>query len=114
MSASFVSPLGRDLTAFVVFKRALGCSYRSEIFHLHSLDRFAAQHAAERGDCRLDLVITRWLSRPVDCKPLSIHRHISVARQFCKFLRRRNPECFVPDHNLAPPAGRSPKFFASP
>jgi integrase/recombinase XerD len=111
VSALFVSPLARDLTAFITFKRALGQSYHREIFRLRSLDRFAAQHAAERGGSRLDRVIPRWLSRPIDRKPRCIHRELSVARQFCLFLRRRNPECFVPNHDLAPPERRSARFL---
>jgi integrase/recombinase XerD len=103
MSTLFISVMARDLDAYLTFKRASGCTYKTELFRLRNLDRFAAREVGSRKRFNLEQVITRWVSRPVARKPICTHRDVSVARQFCLFLRRRDPLTFVPEHHLAPP-----------
>jgi integrase len=101
--ARFVSSLASDLDSFVSFKRISGRRYDRAIFRLRSLDRFLAQRTKENGPIDLAKVIPIWLARrgPTGT-PATIRMEFSVARQFCLFLRRRDPDCFVPSSELAP------------
>ena len=99
----FASPLASDLDAFVSFKRASGRRYDRTIFRLRSLDRFLVQHTKETARIDLAKVIPIWLARrgPTGT-PATIRMEFSVARQFCLFLQRRDPDRFVPSSELAP------------
>jgi integrase len=99
----FAGPLARELHAFLAFKRACGRRYDRAAFRLRSLDRFLAQQATEKGVVDLATSIPIWLGRRGSSgKPTTIRMEFSVARQFCLFLRRRDPDCFVPGSDLAP------------
>lgn len=99
----FVSPLASDLDAFLAFKRASGRRYDRAAFRLRSLDRFFAQHAKRNRTIDLARAIPIWLARRGSAgTPATIRMEFSVARQFCLFLRRRDPDCFVPGSDLAP------------
>ncbi len=106
-STTFLSPLAQDLRRFIDYKRALGCSYHREEFRLRSFDRAAAQYASEHSDLRLDRTISEWLARAEGRHPRTIRSDLAVVRQFCLFLRRRDPECFVPGRDLSAPSNRS-------
>ena len=100
----FFGPMAADLEAFLAFKRASGRRYDRAAFRLRSLDRFLAQHARRNGTIDLASALPIWLGRRGSAgTPSTIRMEFSVARQFCLFLRRRDPECFVPSSDLAPP-----------
>lgn len=101
--ARFFGPMASDLDAFLAFKRASGRRYDRAAFRLRSLDRFLAQHAKTNGAIDLASALPIWLGRRGSAgTPATIRMEFSVARQFCLFLRRRDPECFVPGSDLAP------------
>jgi integrase len=100
----FVSPLAAELSAFLLFKRASGRRYEREVFRLRSLDRFLVQQAKKHRAIALAKAIPSWLARRGSGgKPATIRMEFSVARQFCLFLQRRDPDCFVPGSDMAPP-----------
>lgn len=68
---------------------------------LRRFDRFVAQSC--KGQRRIDLkvAVEGWLAT-FDCKPVTITNSFLVIRKFCLFLRRRDPNGFVPDRDLAP------------
>jgi integrase/recombinase XerD len=102
----FTGPLASDLRAFLLLKRASGRRYDRAAFRLRSLDRFLAQHAKKHGAIDLAKAIPIWLARRGSGgTPATIRMEFSVARQFCLFLRRCDPECFVPGSDLAPSVG---------
>jgi integrase/recombinase XerD len=103
-TARFASPFAADLDAFLSVKRASGRRYDRAAFRLRSLDRFLVQHAKEMtGAIELASAIPIWLARRGSAgTPATIHMEFSVARQFCLFLRRHDPDCFVPGSELAP------------
>lgn len=108
----FVGPLASDLDAFLAFKRASGRNYDRAVFRLRSLDRFLAQHAKRNRAIDLASAIPVWLARRgPPGTPATIRMEFSVARQFCLFLRRRNPDCFVPGSDVAPPKSASGRFL---
>src|SRR3990172_4907622 len=103
---SFVSPWAPDLRAFLASKRAVGRIYDRAEFRVRSLDRFAAEYVQQHGVVELGRLIPLWLSRRGgNCKPTTVRAEHSVARQFCLYLRRRDPRCFVPGPELSPAGG---------
>jgi len=108
----FTSVLARDIEEFLVFKRAMGRSYRREEFRLRSLDRMAAQQAFGQACARVKTkqIILRWLGRALRRKPQTVAMDYAVARQLCLFLQRSDPLGFVPDRHLAP-LGKKSRFL---
>ncbi len=108
MTKSFVSPLGRDMAAFLEFKRALGRSYARGEFTLRAFDRFVASRCSSRlAPRRLPEIFRAWLDRKDDRRPISVAAELVVIRQFCLFRRRRDPEAFVPPRSWAPASTQS-------
>lgn len=107
MKTGFCSVLADDLSAFLEFKRGLGCPYRRAEHTLLSFDRFAKQRsiAGERPDLK-DLT-SEWLAAQADRKPVSVTNDLGVIRQLCLFLRRRDPNGFVPGRHWAPQPTKS-------
>lgn len=101
MTNGFRSRLANELQDFLAFKRSLGMQYDSAEWILRRFDRFVALTFKGRRPIDLKVAIERWLTT-FHCKPVAITNHFLVIRKFCLFLRRRDPNGFVPDRDLAP------------
>jgi len=101
MTNGFRSRLGNDLQEFLEFKRSLGMQYDSAEWMLRRFDRFVAQTFKGRRPIDLKVAIEGWLAT-FHCRPVTITNSFLVIRKFCLFLRRRDPNGFVPDRNMAP------------
>jgi len=101
MRTGFRSQLAKDLQNFLKFKRSLGIQYDSAEWVLRRFDGFVAQ--TFKGCRPLDLRVTieAWLAT-LHCRPVTITNNFLVLRKFCLFLRRQDPNSFVPDRDLAP------------
>lgn len=112
MTVAFQSRLAPDLTEFLAFKRNHGRAYETEEFRLGAFDNFVAQIQKGRRDLPLPHLIEGWLSRSATTrKHRAMHMDLSLMRQFCLFLQRRDPETVVPDRSFAPPTVAS-RFVA--
>ena len=96
-SSRFVSPLAEEFDSFLAFKRARGRRYARAEFTLRDLDRFVASRASTRPEVDLEKFTLDWLASKEGRKPNSVACEVSVIRQLCLFLRRREPGGFVPD-----------------
>jgi len=101
MTNGYKSRFANELQDFLEFKRSLGIQYDSAEWVLRSFDRFVAQTFKGRRPIDLKVAIEGWLAT-LQCRPVSITNNFIVLRKFCLFLRRRNPNGFVPDRDLAP------------
>lgn len=101
MTNGYKSRLGNELQAFLKFKRSLGIQYDSAEWMLRRFDRFVAQTFKGRKPIDLRTAIEGWLAT-FHCRPVTITNSFLVLRKFCLFLRRRDPNSFVPDRDLAP------------
>jgi integrase/recombinase XerD len=101
MTNGFRSRLGKDLQKFLEFKRSLGMQYDSAEWMLRRFDRFVAQTFKGRRPIALKAAIEGWLAT-FHCRPVTITNSFLVIRKFCLFLRRRDPNGFVPDRDMAP------------
>jgi integrase len=99
MNENFSSHLSTDMKEFLRFKRALGYKYIRSAATLLSFDRFVAQCSRTGADGSLESLIYNWLARIEGRKPFTISSDLAVVRQFCLFLRRKDPRAFVPSHD---------------
>lgn len=94
--------LTKDIEEFLVFKRALGYSYRRSEATLLSFQRFVCSHAERGATIDLAAVIRAWLVRIPGRKPVTLACDLGAVRQLCHFRRRRDPAGFLPAVSLAP------------
>jgi integrase len=106
MTNGFRSRLANELQDFLEFKRSLGMQYDSAAWMLRRFDRFLAQTFKGRRPIDLKVAIEGWLAT-FQCRPVTITNSFLVIRKFCLFLRRRDPNGFIPDRDLAPRAYES-------
>ena len=110
MSPRFTGPYARDLREFIAFKRTRGCLYGPRVEHrLLSFDRFVAANSSGRRPA-LKRLIGKWLSRSGQRDRKTVMADLSTIRQFCLFLRRRVPNCHIPDLGDGPTWKQVRKF----
>lgn len=107
MNSGFTSCFRNDLDAFLRFKRAMGCPYVRAEFTLREFDRFVVRTAHSSRRVNLEDAIRDWLGSKSERKPVSVTVDLGVLRQFCLWLRRRDPSAFVPGRIWAPQATTS-------
>jgi integrase/recombinase XerD len=101
MTNGFRGRLANQLQAFLDFKRSLGIQYDSAESVLRRFDRFVAETFKGRKPMDLKMAIEGWLAT-FQCRPVTITNSFLVVRKFCLFLRRQDPNSFVPDRDMAP------------
>jgi integrase len=103
----FAGPLAKEITEFLVFKRALGCPYRRAEYTLREFDRFLRQYVRSRRRWRLREAVLAWISSKKGRKPVTVTVEMGVIRQFCRYRRRYDPSAFVPGRVWAPQSTES-------
>jgi len=106
MKNDFKSRLAKELQDFLAFKRSLGIQYDGAEVMLRRFDRFVAKTFKGGRPINLKVAIEGWLTT-FQCRPVTITNNFLVIRKFCLFLRRRDPNGFGPDRDLAPRAYES-------
>lgn len=110
MTSTFRSRLRKPLAAFVALKKALGRRYFSETYALAHLDRFLVER---RFPALTPAAFSAWTMTFVHTAPTTRRARMLLVRRFCIYLRRTDPNCFVPDSRGFPrrlPA-RRPHIF---
>ncbi|MBI1873317.1 MAG: tyrosine-type recombinase/integrase [Acidobacteria bacterium] len=99
MTAPFTSVLGSTIGRYLTLKRALGRQYAMHERVLAHRDQFlAARHA--------DLVPETFAAWCLTFQHLASgnrRTHMREVRNLCRYRRRQEPRCFVPDERLFPP-----------
>jgi integrase len=93
-----------QIDAFLRWKRSLGYGYARAELWLRAFERFARRQSAT---ARLDQLMRSWLARNADRKPVSVTLELGVFRQFCLYLRRRDPKVVIPSRSWAPQSAAS-------
>jgi integrase/recombinase XerD len=101
MTHGYRSGFATDLQAFLAFQRSLGIQYHSAEWVLRRFDRFVAQTFKARRRTDLKVAVEAWLAT-LHCRPVAITNNFMVIRKFCLFLRRGDPNGFVPARDLVP------------
>jgi site-specific recombinase XerD len=94
--------LGKQIAAFLEFKRALGHPYQRGEATLRSLERFSLRGRGLRSRIDLEATIRAWLLSRPGRKPVTLANDLGAVRQLCLYLRRTDPTVFVPPISLAP------------
>ena len=102
MSVMSRKDLVRDIERFLVFKRALGHSYRRGALTLRSFERYVREHAGAPRTVEFECMLRGWLARTEGRKPVTVTLELGVIRQFCLFRRRSDDRAFVPGRDWAP------------
>lgn len=102
MSVISRKDLARDIEHFLVFKRALGHSYRRGALMLWSFERHVREHARGQRTVEFEHMVRGWLARIEGRKPVTITLELGVVRQLCLFRRRSDARAFVPGRDWAP------------
>lgn len=98
----FKGPIGKYIEQHLALRRSLGFIYRVE----YTLDAFDQHLANYFPDCQTitrDMVIS-YLDSTHHKKPATRSDHVSILRQFCRFMFQFYPETYIPEKCLVGPA----------
>ena len=96
----FLSVLAGRLSSFVTFRRLGGVDARSQTQLLAFFDRFLYQEGFQGPWPTLD-VVEQYVVTTQYLHPGTRGNRLSVVRQFCRYLRQFEPECYIPQRILA-------------
>lgn len=100
-SLGFRSFLAEDLSSYVTLKRAMGMKFDSTAKVLLHLDAFIAEHYDMATELTRDM-LEAWLGREPHIAPSTQSLCIGIARQFCLYRQRRNPQILIPNRDTCP------------
>jgi integrase len=95
----YTSALADRFSQFVAYKRLGGTDYHSPTRLLGYFDRFLHQEKFQ-GSWPTRQIIQRYGATSKGLSPGSRENRFSVVRQFCRYLRQFEPDCYVPDEIL--------------
>jgi len=108
----FHSPVAAQLQRFVELRRAGGSDYLAQTRLLLYFDRFLVGWPA--AGPRLTREITEaYLGTLGQLRPRTRDNHLSVVRQFCEYLSRTEPRCYIPERRrgIRPQDTRRPHIY---
>ena len=97
----FTSPLGPLMQKFLSLQRSQGKAYQTEERTLSHFDRFLRTYA-EPPQKLSEAILKGWLAYFAHSRPAHRYKNFMVVRRFCLYLRRFDPEAYVPDSFLSP------------
>jgi integrase/recombinase XerD len=106
------SALGPAIVTYLALKRALGRRFTSEAAVLAHLDRFlVAQRAG--SSALTPYRFAAWSITLAHLTPTVRRNRMRIVRNLCLYVRRTDPDCFVPDPTgfPAPHAPQRPHIF---
>ncbi len=92
----FISPLGPVMARFIALKQALGRRYDSERRILGYLDTFLASKAPDGADLTA-ATFSDWCQTLAPLCASTRRNRLWIVHQFCRYRRRSEPACFIPD-----------------
>lgn len=109
---SRTSALGRVITRYLALKRALGFAYSLEGATLRALEAFLRTEGGPTADLR-PASFTQWTHTLEHLTPTVRRNRLRIVRNLCRYRRRTEPDCFVPDPSgfPAPHHARPPHIF---
>ena len=99
---SFTSALSPTITSYLMLKKALGRRFSVETDVLAHLDRFLAAQICDSGDALDSQRFTAWTLTLAHLLPTVRRKRMGIVRNLCLYLRRSEPDCFVPDPSSFP------------
>jgi len=99
----FIGPFGENIEKHLELRRSLGFLLVNAEITLRDFDRYLANRNPEAKTVTRS-VVTGYLQTLNHLQALTRHRRLSDLRQFCRFLFQMNPDTYVPEKGLLPPA----------
>lgn len=109
MDASYMSPLGPKIAAYVAERRAEGCKFAAGAADMAQFDRFVAEVGWESDELGRELVEAYAMPRPGE-KPKTRECRASAVRCFGKYLAIRGEDAYV----LPPSRASFGKYYFAP
>ena len=106
---TFVSTLADRFSHFAMFRRLGGIDPSNPMRELRYFDRFLYEEAFQ-GPWPTREVVQRYVATTEHLHPGTRVNRFSVVRQFCRYLRLFEPQCYVPEQTL--PLDRRPSRVA--
>ncbi|MCP4407060.1 MAG: tyrosine-type recombinase/integrase [Gammaproteobacteria bacterium] len=94
----FKSHFGQEMTAFCALHRLSGTDYLSQARLLSKFDDFL-DGIDYSGSSLTRQVIDRFMQKQSHLAPRSRANRLCVVRQFCVYLNRQEPTCYVPERS---------------
>jgi integrase len=109
---SFGSGIGTAIASYLALKRALGRRFAAEGVILDQLDGFLVARRPDRAILTHDS-FAAWSLTLAHLTPTVRRNRMRIVRNLCLYLRRSDPDCFVPDPSgfPAPHAPQRPHIF---
>lgn len=103
--------MSRQIAAYLALKKSLGRRYFSETYVFAHLDRFVTER---RATSLTPEIFAAWVRTFAHVSPTVRRTRMRIVRNFCLYLRRSDPTCFVPDPSgfPAPHVARRPHIFS--
>ena len=93
---TFRSSMAQRLENFVALRRLAGTDYQSQTRLLVYFDKFLAKEYFDES-CLSRGIVQLYLSTLSHLHPRTRHNRFSVVKQFCHYLSRFEPSCFIPE-----------------
>ena len=92
----FHSCVAAELQRFVALRRAGGSDYQAQTRLLLYFDRFLMQRSATKP-CLTREITEAYQETLGRLHPRTRDNRLSVVRQFCEYLSRTDPRCYIPE-----------------
>jgi integrase/recombinase XerD len=106
MNKSFKGPLGHAIQKHLALRRSLGYQLCSEDGVLGRFDEYVQRYFPKARTVTRDMIIGYLQTNP-HLRSSTRKNVIGMLRQFCRFLFQQNPNTYIPEKRLVPPAQRS-------
>ena len=103
MKARLTGPLGDFMKRHLQLRRSLGYLLGKDELTLDHFDKYIAGNFPDARVVNRAMV-TGYLKTIEDRHPVTRGHQLSTLRQFCRFLFQLNPETYIPESHLLPPA----------
>jgi integrase/recombinase XerD len=103
MKEHFCGPLASAIERHLQLRRSLGFAYEHSSYTLAAFDRFLTEHFPETKTVTRQIIIA-YLEVTRDSAPCTRAHRLSDLRQFCRFVFQLDPNTYIPEPNLLPPA----------
>ena len=97
----FTGPMGPHMSQHLALRRSMGCIYKGAEYGLDSFDQFLAMHFPDMTVITRQMIID-YLDSTRELMPLTRAGHISILRQFCRFMFQFDQRTYIPEKGLIP------------
>lgn len=103
MNKQFNGPLGGHIAKHLKLRRSLGFLLHRDEIALREFERYLDKHFPDAKTVTRTMVMGH-LQSLRNLHAVTLHRHLTSLRQFCRFLFQLNPDTYIPERGLLPPA----------